>query len=124
MTRAEEQLVVDTREVPIGTVTIHRTVEERPIAAQVPLRIDEYAVERVAVGRNVEHPEPIREENGVLIVPVHEEVLVVEKKLVLREELHLVRRTSETSRHVEDRLRTERVEVIRRAPEDARKESK
>jgi hypothetical protein len=33
----------------------------------------------------------IREEDGVLIVPLLEEVVVVEKRLVLKEELHVTR---------------------------------
>jgi hypothetical protein len=59
-------------------------------------------VRRVPVGRTLaegEVPQPRRGEDGAWIIPVVEEVLVVERRLVLREEIHLVtRRTEEVRR--------------------------
>ena len=46
-------------------------------------------VERVPVDRPVEAMPVVREEDGVLIVPVVEERLVVTKQLVLKEELQI-----------------------------------
>ena len=56
---------------------------------------------------------PVRREGDVVIVPVMEEVLVVEKRLMLKEELHIridVTRREET-RTV--RLRREHAEIDR-----------
>jgi stress response protein YsnF len=47
-----------------------------------------------ADGREVDEVPPVREENGVTIVPVVREVLVVTKKLILTEEVRLKRSTS------------------------------
>jgi stress response protein YsnF len=44
------------------------------------------------MGRMVETAPEIRTESDVTILPVVEEVLVVEKRLVLKEELHIRRR--------------------------------
>jgi stress response protein YsnF len=44
------------------------------------------------MGRIVETAPEIRTEGDVTILPVVEEVLVVEKRLVLKEELHIRRR--------------------------------
>jgi len=45
----------------------------------------------------VDEAPAVRTENGVMIVPVLEEVLFVEKRLVLKEEIHIRRqRTTET----------------------------
>jgi hypothetical protein len=54
-------------------------------------------VERVPIDREVSETPSIREEDGVTIVPVVEEILVVERRLRLKEELHIkkVRRTED-----------------------------
>lgn len=49
-------------------------------------------IERVQIKRVIDQPAEIRHEGDTLIVPLMEEVLVVEKKLMLREELHIRRR--------------------------------
>jgi stress response protein YsnF len=55
------------------------------------LRSDTVEVERVPIGRVVETaPEP-REQDGVWIVPVVEEELVLRTRLVLKEEVHIRR---------------------------------
>jgi stress response protein YsnF len=57
------------------------------------LRTERAEVERVPVGRELAEGEqaPVarREEDGTIVVPVLEEVLVVERRLVLREEIRL-----------------------------------
>ncbi|MDJ0390495.1 DUF2382 domain-containing protein [Roseomonas sp. E05] len=74
--------------VSIRTETVEDMVEAR-------LRSRAASVERVAVGREVTEVPQIREEDGVLIVPVVEEVLVVERRLVLKEEIRLRQTESE-----------------------------
>ncbi len=61
----------------------------------------------------VERAPPVREENGVTIIPVMEEVIVTETRLMLKEELH-VRRVAETREHQQTGLlRRQRAEVER-----------
>ena len=56
----------------------------------------------------------IRQEGDVTIVPVVEEIVVVERRLMLKEELH-VRRVRSTHRHEETvTLRYQEAEVVRR----------
>lgn len=62
-----------------------------PFSADSLLRED-CEVERVTVQRYVDKPEEIRMDGDTLIVPLMEEVLVVEKRLMVREELHIKRR--------------------------------
>jgi len=59
-----------------------------------------------------EAPE-IRHEGDTTIIPVLEEVLVVEKRLILREELHIIRRREEHRDPQKVTLRKENVEVER-----------
>lgn len=89
----EEQLEIGKRVVETGKVRVSTTVEEREELVEQALSRDEVSVERVAIGRVVAEAPPVREEGDTLIVPVIEEVLVVEKRLVLKEELRIRRRT-------------------------------
>jgi stress response protein YsnF len=79
----------------------------------VPLSRERVEVERVAVNRIVEQAPAVRTEGDVTIIPVLEEVLVVEKRLMLREEVRLVRRREETREQQTVTLRKEEVEVTR-----------
>jgi uncharacterized protein (TIGR02271 family) len=110
---AEERLEVGKREVERGRVVVRTRVEERPGLAELDLQQEEVSVERVAIGRPVEAMPPVREEDGVLVVPVVEEELVVTKRLILKEEIRIVRRTrTETVRETVP-LRFEQVEIVR-----------
>jgi len=60
--------------------------------------VEEISVERVPVGRYVQERSGPREEEGVVIVPVFETVAVVETRLLLKEELRIVRRRRELTR--------------------------
>lgn len=108
-----EELDVSKQVVETGRLRIRTHVAERQEAVELPLSREEFSVERVAVGRAVDAPVEVRQEGDVTIVPVHAEEIVVSRRLVLKEELHIRRRVHETleTRHVA--LRTQDVEVLR-----------
>src|SRR5918998_524784 len=87
----EEELKLDKREVVTGRVRVRTVVDVVGEMAQASLDEETVEVTRVPVDRMVDEAPAIRTENGVTIVPVLEEVLVVEKRLVLKEELHIRR---------------------------------
>ena len=96
----EERLIVERREVETGRVRVHLTTTTEDAAVREVLREECVEVERVPVGREVATAPAVREEEdgAVLVVPVLEEVLVVERRLVLKEELRIRRvSTSRTS---------------------------
>jgi uncharacterized protein (TIGR02271 family) len=107
----EEELVAHKELREVGAAEIHKQIEEVPGRLEIEAFREEVEVEHVPVGRVVtERIEPY-EEDGVLIVPVYEEQLVVTKRLVLREQLR-IRRVGTTETHLfEDTLRRERVTV-------------
>lgn len=111
----EEQLKVDKVWEETGKVVVHKTVHERRELVDPPLLKETVRVERVPVGRYVERAEAPRHEGTTLIVPLYEEVLVVEKKLLLREELHIIQQREETREPREFTLRSEEVEIERKA---------
>src|SRR4051794_41860320 len=106
----EERLEVGKREVERGRVVIRTRVDTREEIAEAALQQEEVSVERVPVGRPVEASPPVREEDGVLIVPVLEERLVVTTELVLKEEIRITKRSR--TEHVREpvTLRSERAE--------------
>ena len=65
------------------------------------------------VGRPVEAAPQVREEDGVLIVPVLEERLVVTTELILKEEIRIIKKSRTEMVREPVRLRSERVEVER-----------
>ena len=110
---AEEQLRVSKREVERGRVVVRTRVEEREEIAEAALRQEDVTVERVPIGRMIEAAPPMREEDGVLIVPVLEERLVVMTELVLKEEIRITKKSRTEIVREPVRLRSERVEIER-----------
>jgi len=109
----EEQMRVEKRTVEGEGVRVRVVTDEEQTPASVMLRHERIEVERVPIGRVVECAPPVREENGVTIIPIMEEVVVIETRLVLKEELH-VRRVVETREHQQTvLLRRQRAEVER-----------
>ena len=108
-----ETLSVAKREVETGRVRVTKVVKEHEELVEQLLRKDEVTVERVPVGRAVDGPVAVREEGDTIIIPLVEEVLVVEKRLMLREELRVTRRANEVRDSQRVSLRREDVEVER-----------
>jgi uncharacterized protein (TIGR02271 family) len=91
-----EELAVVTRRVETGRgVRISKTVEEREERIDAPLTKEEVEVERVELNQEVDAPVAVRYEGDTMIVPILEEVLVVQKRLVLKEEIRITRRRRE-----------------------------
>lgn len=107
----QETATVAKREFESGRVVVHKTVAERDEVVDIILRQQDLSVERVPVGRVVLEAPQTRQEGDTLVVPILEEVLVVEKRLVLKEELHIRKQSSERTEQKTVRLRSEQVEI-------------
>ena len=108
----QERLLV-TKRVRKTLVRAARTTTQRTVAVDEDLAVEQVVVTRVPVGRVVDTVPPVREENGVTIVPVVEEEMVLVRRLVLKEEVRFERVRS-TVRHVETvTLRRQEVTVTR-----------
>jgi len=105
----QEEAVIRTRKIDRGGVRIHKQVNEREEVVQQPLTRETVNVERVPVGQVVDIAPGVRQEGDTLIIPVLEEVLVVEKRLVLKEELWVTRRQVTETEEVRVQLREEEV---------------
>ncbi len=93
-----EELQVGKRVVGTGRgIRVRRRIVERAEVVDEPLRQDMLEVTHVPIDRIIDSdtvPAP-RQEGETLIVPVLEEVLVIDRKLRLKEELHITRRQRE-----------------------------
>jgi uncharacterized protein (TIGR02271 family) len=114
----EETLEIQKRQVETGRVRFTKVVREREDLIDEPLLHDEVTLERRAVNCVVEHPPAMRQEGDTLIIPIVEEILVVEKRLILKEELHITTRQTETHAPQTVTLRHEEVTVKRLPPQD------
>ncbi len=115
----EEQLTVRKRAVEKGRVRVHKTVHEREQVVEEPVFSEDVEVVRVPVGRQVDGPVPVRYEGDTMIVPLLEEVLVVEKRLLLREELRITRRRTQVNEVRRGNIRVEEATVERLPAEPA-----
>ena len=70
-------------------------------------------VDRVPLGVPVEVAPAVREEDGVLIVPVLEEQLVLTTRLILKEEIRITRRSRTEVVREPVRLRSEQADIVR-----------
>lgn len=114
----QENLTVAKRSVETGRVRIRTVVDEKLVRVSEQLERDDVTIERVSVNREVTQAPEVREENGVLIVPVLEEVVVVEKRLFLKEELHVHRNRRSEPVDEAVRVRSMRVEAERVGPNE------
>ena len=115
----EEEMRVDNRSVATGKVRVRSVVDNIEEVARAALTEDRVEVTRVPLNCEVNAAPSVRTEGEVTIVPVMEEVLVVEKRLVLKEELHIRRRVTHENVEVPVTLRKQRA-VIERLTADGR----
>ena len=109
----EEQLVVDKYIVERGKVRVSKRISEHEEIVDEPLFHEEVRVERVPVNQIVETAPPVRNEGDTLVIPVVEERIFVEKRLVLVEELRVKKQLVETHQPQTITLRKEQVEINR-----------
>ena len=109
----EETLRVDRTLRDVDRVLVKTSVQERTEYVDLELRVGDALIERVPVNRMVETAPAIREEGDTIIVPILEEIMIVEKRLVLKEEIHI--RRQEVVQHVRKpiRLRSEEASLER-----------
>jgi stress response protein YsnF len=95
-----EEVSVAKRRVVTGRVKVSTVTRQHEEFVEEMLERDHVEVERVPVGREVDNVPPVREEGDTLIVPIVEEIVVVERRLRLKEEVR-IRRTRETQPYKE-----------------------
>ena len=105
----EEQVQIERQVVETGKVLLHKTVHTTEQLVEIPLLQQGYHIDRVPVGTFVETAPAVRQEGDTLIYPVLEEVLVVEKRLRLVEEIRVT--PQQTTRQYQETVTLRREEI-------------
>ena len=95
-----EEVSVGKRRVVTGQVKVATVTRQQEQLVEELLEHDHVEIERIAIGKEVDAAPPVREDGDTLIIPIVEEVVVVERRLMLKEEVR-VRRIRETQRYQE-----------------------
>lgn len=112
-----EELRVSKRAVVTGGVRLTKRISEREETVDEPLLQENVSVERVAIGTVVFEAPQARQEGDTLIIPVLEEVLAVEKRLLLKEEVRITRTRTQVHQPQSVTLRTEEAVFEEIAPQ-------
>ena len=89
-----EEVSVAKRRVITGQVKVGTVTKESEQLVEELLEHEHVEIERIAVGKEVDEAPAVRQEGDTLIIPILEEIVVVERRLLLKEEVR-VRRTRE-----------------------------
>ena len=110
-----EEIVVSRFKRESAVVRVATVTRNREQQVDAELTRERIEIERVPLGHVVDAMPPVREEGDVIIMPVVEEILVVERKLVLKEEVR-IRRIRSIEQHHETITLREQEAVITRTP--------
>ena len=112
-----EEISVSRREIKKANVQVARVTGTREQLIDEELTHVRVEIDRVPIDRTVEVAPPIRQEGDITIIPVVEEIVVVERRLILKEEVR-VRRVSTKEQHQETVvLRQQEAVVTREGPD-------
>jgi uncharacterized protein (TIGR02271 family) len=99
-----------------GVVRLDKTVRTTDAVIEEDLVRESFSVERVPINRYVTEAASTRQEGDTMVIPVMEEIVVVTKQLVLREEIRITRHREQSQQTEILSLRSEEVEVKRLEP--------
>lgn len=83
ITLAEETLEPRVVRKQIGEVVIHKSIETQTLRNEVDLHREQVAIEQMVIEEIVDEKREPWYEDDMLVIPVYEEVLVTERKLML-----------------------------------------
>jgi stress response protein YsnF len=86
-----EELRVEKRSVPNGKVRVKTVVDTFAEVVQETLKTERVETTRVEIGKEIDTIPSVRTNGDTTVIPVVEEVLVVEKRLILKDEIHVRR---------------------------------
>ena len=118
----EEEISVSRREIKKANVQVALVTRTREQLIDEELTQVRVEIERVPIERVVDVVPPIRQEGDITIIPVVEEIVVVERRLVLKEEVR-VRRVSTKEQHQETLVLRQQEAVVTREEPDSQSQS-
>ena len=111
-----EEVTVGRRQVEGDTVRVSTVTREVEKIIDEALMHEHVEVKHIAIARQIDAVPPVRQEDDVMIIPIVDEILVIEKRLILREEVHIRRIRVAENHHEAITLREQDVVVERIKP--------
>jgi uncharacterized protein (TIGR02271 family) len=88
----EEKIRIDREVVDTGTVYVRKEVGEKQVNIETTLAQDDIHIERTIIDKPIESAPPaVRYEGDTMIVSVVQEELVIQKRLILVEEIRITK---------------------------------
>lgn len=110
----KEEIKVTKKVIDTGVVNISKTIKESTEHIDIPLFREEIIVNRVPKNELIDTmPAASRYEGDIMIIPVLKEVAVVEKRMMLVEEIHISKIKTEKTETQEVVVRKEEVNITR-----------
>ena len=113
-----EEIGVSKQVVETGRVRITRITHQREQLIDELLAHETVEIERTRIDQHVNAIPAVREEDDTIVIPIVEEVLVVERRLFLKEEVR-IRRVRSTERHQQTVTLRHHEAVVTRLPVEA-----
>jgi len=113
-----EDISVSRREIKKAKVQVALVTGTREQLIDEELTNIRVEIDRAPIDRTVEVVPPVRQEGDITIIPVVEEVVVVERRLVLKEEVR-VRRVSTKEQHQQTVVLRQQEAVVTREEPDS-----
>jgi uncharacterized protein (TIGR02271 family) len=102
LTLLAEELSVGKESVETGRLRVSKQTHTREVAVDESLRRESAEIETIPIGRRIFEMPSVRHEGETIVVPIVEEILHTERRLILKEEVRITRR--KTTEQIHDRV--------------------
>jgi uncharacterized protein (TIGR02271 family) len=113
LTLLAEELAVDKQTVETGRVRVSKHTHTREVAIDEELLTESAEIETIPIGRQIFEMPMVRHEGETTIVPIVEEVLHIERRLFLKEEVRITRKKTTDQFHDRVTLRYQEAVITR-----------
>jgi uncharacterized protein (TIGR02271 family) len=113
LTLLAEEISVEKQAVETGRLRVSRETHTREVAVDEDLLRESAEIETVPIGRRIFEIPSVRHEGETTIVPIVEEILHTERRLILKEEVRITRRKTTEQFHDRVTLRYQEAVVTR-----------
>lgn len=105
-----EKISAGKRRIVTGRTQVALVTRDQEEFVREVLAHDKVEIQRVPIGRALDHPPGLRQEGDTVVIPVMEEVLTINRQLILKEEIRI--RRVRVSRLYQERIRVRRQDVL------------
>jgi uncharacterized protein (TIGR02271 family) len=113
LTLLAEEFAVGKEAVETGRVRVSKQTHTREVAVDEDLLKESAEIETIPIGRQIYEMPSVRHEGETIVVPIVEEILHTERRLILKEEVRITRQKTTEQFHDVVTLRYQEAVVTR-----------